>query len=35
MLKRYEKLPEFMKNKEVKKYYDILKKNIWETNVWK
>ncbi len=26
MLKKYEKLPDFMKNKEVKKYYDILNK---------
>lgn len=26
MLKRYDKLPDFMKNKEVKRYYDILSK---------
>ena len=26
MLRSYDKLPEFMKNKEVKKYYDILRK---------
>ena len=26
MLKKYDELPKFMKNKEVKKYYDILKK---------
>ena len=26
MLVKYDKLPDFMKNKEVKYYYDILKK---------
>lgn len=29
MLKKWENLPDFMKNDEVKVYYDVLKKKIW------
>lgn len=30
MLKKYDKLPEFMKNKKVKEYYDVLKKKKFQ-----
>lgn len=30
MLKKYDKLPEFMKNKKVKEYYDLLKKKKFQ-----
>ena len=30
MLVKYDKLPDFMKNKEVKYYYDILKKKRFQ-----
>ena len=31
MLKKYDKLPEFMKNKKVKEYYDVLKKKKFQS----